>query len=130
MFVLHHLVYSSPASTLENPYFFCECTGSDEPSWYNVATYIAESLNEAGAKVESKPQELPANMQSELFGEYTAAVIGLNSRSRAERLSRLGWEPKEKDCKRSYVEDELPEILKEDNSGFAGYRGLAASGAK
>lgn len=45
---------------------------------------------------------------------YTAAVIGLNSRSRAVRLRELGWQPKEKSIWESYHEDELPVILKED----------------
>lgn len=43
------------------------------------------------------------------------------------RLRELGWEPREKDWKRSYFEDELPEILKEDTGSFAGYKGTVAS---
>lgn len=57
----------------------------------------------------------------------TAPVIGLNSRSRAIRLRELGWQPKEKDWKASYFEDELPEILKEETGSFAGYKGTVAS---
>ena len=48
----------------------------------------------------------------DLFGDVTPAIVGLNSRSRAKRLRALGWEAKEKDWKRSYVEDELPNLLK------------------
>ena len=128
--LLHHLESSDAKSTLDNPYFFCECTGSNEPSWHDIASHIAQSLHQAGKDVDPKPRELPEDLQADLFGPYTAAVIGLNSRSRAERLRRLGWEPREKDWKKSFVEDELPEILKEDSSGFAGYSGTAASGAK
>lgn len=57
----------------------------------------------------------------------TSAVIGLNSRSRAIRLRELGWQPREKDWKASYFEDELPEILKEETGSFAGYKGTVAS---
>lgn len=59
--------------------------------------------------------------------QVTPPVIGLNSRSRAIRLRELGWEPSEKDWKRSYFEDELPEILKEDIGSFSGYKGTVAS---
>ena len=43
--------------------------------------------------------------------ELTPAVIGLNSRSRAVRLRKVGWEPREKDIWESFREDELPAIL-------------------
>ena len=101
MVVLHHLESSSPAKTLENPYFFIESSGDNEPSWYEIAEFIATSLNKAGAKVS---------------GPFTPPVVGMNARSRAVRLRELGWQPREKDWKSSYVEDELPELLKEKRS--------------
>jgi len=125
--LLHHMLKSSPAQTLENPYYFCECTGDNEPSWYEVASLIGESLHKAGKIEDPKPQEVHMNNYADLFGPFTDAVIGLNSRSRAVRLRELGWEPREKDWKRSYVEDELPEILKEEVGGFGGYQGTVAS---
>lgn len=120
--VLHHLESSDPESTLKNPYFFCERTGSDEPSWYFYSAFIASSLHKAGKNVDEQPKQLPSeDLYEDLFSKYTPAIIGMNSRSRAVRLRELGWEAREKDWKRSYVENELPEILKEDNEGFRGY---------
>ena len=120
--VLHHLESSKAEDTLENPYFFCECTGSDEPSWYDYSAGIASALHQAGKSVDPEPKQLPsADLYEDLFSKYTPAIIGMNSRSRAVRLRKLGWKPREKDWKHSYLEDELPKILKEDNKGFSGY---------
>lgn len=118
---------SSPASLLENPYYFCECTGDQEVSWREIAETIGEQLHKAGKIQDPKPRELKEELWGDLFGEFTGPVIGLNSRSRAVRLRELGWQPREKDWKRSYVEDELPEILKEDSKGFEGYKGTVAN---
>ena len=112
IYVLHHLESSKPDATLENLYFFCEGTGTNEPSWYDVADHIASSLREAGKKVEAEPKAPSDDQMEDLFGDVTPAIIGLNSRSRANRLKKLGWEAKEKDWRRSYREDELPNILK------------------
>lgn len=125
--LLHHLETSSPAQTLENPYYFCETTGDQEVSWREVAELIGSELHKAGKIPDPKPRELKKELWGDVFGKFSGAVIGLNSRSRAVRLRDLGWEPREKDWKRSYVEDELPEILKEETGGFAGYKGTAAS---
>ena len=108
---------------LANPYFFCETTEDNEPSWKDVATAIGEGLTRAGKIKDSTPKVTPVDLYGDLFGEYTGAVARLNSRSRANRLRALGWKPVEKDWKRSYLEDELPVILKEDGSRFAGYSG-------
>lgn len=122
MYVLRHLQNSTPKETLENPYFFCECTGSKEPSWYDYSSQIASSLNKAGKDVESEPKRLPStDLYEDLFSKYTPAIVGMNSRSRAVRLRVLGWEPREKDWKHSFEEDELPKILEENNEGFSGY---------
>ncbi|PIA91931.1 hypothetical protein CB0940_09839 [Cercospora beticola] len=125
--LLHHLEKVSAAQTLENPYYFCETTGDNEPSWYEVAKAIGEGLHKAGKLKDPEPKELTKDKWDDAFAGFTGAVIGLNSRSRANRLRALGWEPKEKDWKASYLEDELPEILKEDVGGFAGYKGIVAS---
>ncbi|KAK9769127.1 putative NAD(P)-binding domain-containing protein [Seiridium cardinale] len=126
--LLHHMEHTPPAQLLENPYYFCEATGDDEPSWKEVAELIGESLHKAGQIKDPKPRTIDAKLYGDLFGEYTGAVAGLNSRSRAVRLRELGWKPVEKSWQTSYVQDELPEILKEEgHTDFKGYTGKAAS---
>lgn len=125
--VLDYMTQSSPADLLENPYFFCETTRDEEPSWYDVAALIGKSLHKAGKISSPEPKELTEDLWGDAFGEFTGAVIGLNSRSRANRLRALGWKPREKDWIASYVEDELPEILKEETGKFEGYKGTVAS---
>lgn len=111
--LLHHMEQATPAQLLENPYYFCECTGDDEPSWRDVASAIGEGLHKAGKIKDPQPKTVPEDLYDDLFGEITPAIIGLNSRSRAVRLRELGWYPIEKGWKKSYLEDELPAILKE-----------------
>lgn len=125
--LLHQMELSSPAKVLENPYYFCESTGDQEPSWKEVAELIGQQLHKAGKIKDPKPKELKEDLWGDMFGDFTGAVIGLNSRSRAVRLRELGWQPKEKDWRASYAEDELPEILKEETGSFAGYKGTVAS---
>ncbi|EMC94250.1 hypothetical protein BAUCODRAFT_75287 [Baudoinia panamericana UAMH 10762] len=125
--LLHHIEQSTAQETMTNPYYFCECTGDNEPSWYDVASLVGESLHKAGRIQDPKPREVPKELYGDLFGEFTEPVVGLNSRSRALRLRELGWEPREKDWKSSYVEDELPELLREETGSFSGYAGAVAS---
>ncbi|KAI8964291.1 NAD(P)-binding protein [Daldinia sp. FL1419] len=129
--LLHHLE-STPASSpdiLDNPYYFCEATGDNEPSWVDIASLIGTELHKAGLIPDPKPRTIPPENYSDLFMDFTAAVIGLNSRSRAVRLRELGWKPVEKSLSESYREDELPVILKEnkDWKTFEGYKGPVAS---
>lgn len=119
--LLHYMEQASSAEFVENPYFFCETTGDNEPSWREVASAIGEGLHEAGKIADPEPREFPKESYGQLFSDFTDAIVGLNSRSRAIRLREIGWKPVEKDWKRSLVEDELPAILKEDNSNFQGY---------
>lgn len=125
--LMHHMEDSPATALLDNPYYFCECTGDNEPSWYDVATVVGGGLYQAGKIKDPKPKTLPKELYKDVFGEYTGAVIGLNSRSRAVRLRELGWEPIEKDWRKSYIEDELPELLKEETGNFSGYKGAVAS---
>lgn len=120
--LMHHMEDSAAVSLLENPYYFCECTGDDEPSWLEVAEVIGGGLHRADKIKDPKPRSLSKDDYKNLFGDYTSAVLGLNSRSRAVRLRELGWKPIEKDWRASYIDDELPELLKEESGSFEGYR--------
>jgi hypothetical protein len=116
MTLLHFLESEKLSSPkLSSPYWFCEATGDNEPSWQEIAAHIAESLRAAGkSEVEEKPRQLEGEeLWGDLFGPVTPSIVGINSRSRAVRLRELGWEAREKDWKRSWVEDELPNLLKE-----------------
>ncbi|KAF2452218.1 NAD(P)-binding protein [Karstenula rhodostoma CBS 690.94] len=125
--VLLHYMEKSPASVfLDNPYFFCE--NGREFSWREVAEQVGKSLKEKGLLKDAEPKEFSEKDWEELFGEYTGAVIGLNSRSRAVRLRELGWEAREKGIWESWLEDELPELLKEEGLGKSSrYAGAVAS---
>ncbi|KAI0596187.1 hypothetical protein F4775DRAFT_565991 [Biscogniauxia sp. FL1348] len=131
--VLLHRLESAPADSpdlLDNPYYFCEATGDDEPSWRDIASVIGTGLHQAGLIPDPTPRTIPPETYDDLFGaRFTEPVIGLNSRSRAVRLRELGWKPLEKNWKDSYLQDELPVILKEstDPKAFSGYKGAVAS---
>jgi hypothetical protein len=86
-------------------------TGDNEPSWKEVAEVIGEGLVKAGKIKDKTPREMPEELYKDAFGEFTAPVIGLNSRSRANRLRAHGWKPTEKYWRSSYIEDELPSVL-------------------
>lgn len=111
--LLHHLDSTAAAKTLDSPYYFVETTGDNEPSWHDVATLIGEQLHKAGKIKDPAPRQVPSDLYKDLFGEGTDGTVGLNSRSRAVKLRALGWQPREKDWRRSYVEDELPALLRE-----------------
>ena len=120
--VLHHHMEKSPPSVLlGNPYFFCESSGDHEHSWLEVAKAIGQGLHTAGKLQDPAPRTISDDLYNELFADSTSCVLGLNSRSRAVRLRELGWQPQEKDWKRSLLEDELPQILQEKPSASRGY---------
>ena len=128
--VLHFLEakpFGSP--DLDNPYWFSETTGDDEVSWGTIAAVIGESLHKSGHIADPTPRTLPPETYGDIFGAFTEAAVGSNSRSRAVRLRELGWKPVEKSWKESFVEDELPVILGErkDWKTFSGYAGPVAS---
>jgi nucleoside-diphosphate-sugar epimerase len=110
--LLHHMETSPPGEFLQNPYFFCE--NGKEFSWKEVAGEVGKALYEQSLIKDAAPREFGEEHGEDLFGEYTAGVLGLNSRSRAVRLRQLGWEAREKGIWESFREDELPEILKEE----------------
>ncbi|KAI0474328.1 NAD(P)-binding protein [Xylaria cf. heliscus] len=114
--LMHHMESTAPDNNpqlLNNPYYFCEATGDDEPSWREIAAVIGDSLHEAGAIPDPTPRTIPRDSYGDIYGSETDAGVGMNSRTRALRLRELGWRPVEKDWKASFAEDELPYILKE-----------------
>lgn len=133
--VLLHRLEAEPygSAELENPYYFCESSSSSdeqgEVSWGEIAATIGQALHERGLIADAAPRTVPPETYGDLFGDFTEAVVGRNSRSRAERLRALGWKPVEKGWKASFLEDELPAILKErtDWSTYGGYAAPVAS---
>jgi len=124
--LLHWLEQTPPEKVLENPYFFCE--NGQDCAWTEFVETIGQALHDAGRITDAKPQTILEKDYGDLFGEFTAWVVGSNSRSRAKRLRGLGWKPKEKDVFASLKQDEIP-ILLEEKAEFSGYAGVAASGA-
>ncbi|KAI1802144.1 NAD(P)-binding protein [Daldinia bambusicola] len=130
--LLQHLEAASPSHNpdiLANPYYFCEATGDAEPSWHDVAALVGAELHRAGLISDAEPRTIPPENYGDLFGSGTVSNLGLNSRSRAVRLRGLGWRPVEKSLEESYVQDELPVILKEggDWRAFDGYHKAVSS---
>jgi len=89
---------------------------------------VAKVLHAEGKIKSPESKTIPESDYEDLFGKYTARVVGSNSRSRANRLKSMGWEPKEKGYLDSLVEDEIPIMLKETGD-FHGYGKVAASGS-
>lgn len=58
---------SSPASLLENPYYFCE--SGKEASWKEVAIAIGEGLHKAGKIKDPTPKTLPEDLYGDVFAE-------------------------------------------------------------
>ena len=120
--------YLESNATDANPYFFCENSGDSEPSWGEMVATIGSALHSAGRISDATPKEMPKDTYNDVFGpEFTGPVVGMNSRSRAIRLRELGWKPQEKSWKDSLLQDEMPLLLKEDNSAYKGYAGAVAS---
>lgn len=117
----------SPATVaLENPYFFCE--NGREISWEGIAAMIGKHLQPLGRVKAQQTHEIPESQHVDLFGPYSFVVIGANSRSRAERVRRLGWTPREREIEEAFEVEELP-LLLEETDEFHGYGKAAASGA-
>lgn len=113
--------------SLEPPYFFCE--SGEEISWGELAGMVGKGLKKAGVIDDASPREIPEKDYEDLFGKYSAVVIGANSRSRAERLRELGWRPNQRPVREAFEMEELPLLLKEDLSDYHGYAAPAASGS-
>lgn len=116
--ILHYLERTSGGEVLENPYFFIE--NGDEYSWERCAEEIGRALQKAGKIQDPTPKQIPSELYGDLFGDWSAAVVGQNARNRANRLRALGWKPQEKSTFDSFVSDELP-ILLAEKGDFNGY---------
>lgn len=97
---------------LQHPYFFCE---SGEISWKRLAIIIGSELYKE-VKIES-PQArcIPKNQYDDLYGEFTADVIGCNTRCKSDRLRGLGWTASDflDDLTKAFVTEDLPALLQE-----------------
>ena len=122
--LLHWMEGTSADEVLENPYFFCE--NGRELSWHTCAVDIGIALQKAGRIQDPTPKTIPSENYRDVFAEFSEAVVGSNSRSRANRLRRLGWEPQEKETLASLAEDEIPLVLTETEP-FEGYKKAVAS---
>lgn len=111
MTVLHWMERTSANDVNSNPYWFCE--NGEELSWGQCSAQIGRTLHQAGRIKNPEPKTIPPENYGELFGDGSSTVIGSNSRCRANRLRRLGWEPREKKTLESLVEDEIPILLSE-----------------
>lgn len=126
MTILHWLERSDDSTALEHPYFFCE--NGQEMSWGEAAAMIGKSLHAVGKVQDPTPREIPEAEWNDLFGPYSAVVVGANARNRAERVRELGWQPEHTSITDAFEKEELP-VLLQDTSDFHGYAGAAASGA-
>ncbi|GLA18808.1 hypothetical protein BDQ94DRAFT_181589 [Aspergillus welwitschiae] len=123
--LLQWLERASSKDVFPNPYFFCE--NGQELSWGECAAQIGRILKEAGKVADSTPKTIPTEKYNDLFGDFSGLVVGSNARNRANRLRKLGWEPREKNTFASLEEDEIPLILQEKGE-FNGYAAPVASG--
>jgi nucleoside-diphosphate-sugar epimerase len=109
--LLEHM-QSAPASEfLDNPYFFCESTGDNEPSWRDIAVVVGKGLHAVGRISDPEPKTIALETYHDIKGPATSGLLGMNARSRATRLRKLGWQPVEKPWDQSFLEDELIAIL-------------------
>jgi len=117
---LLHYMEATPSSTFsDNPYFFAE--NGSEFSWREVAEQIGRNLHDAGLIPDPAPRSVDPADYADLMGDLSPLVLGMNSRSRAERLRTLGWESREKGWSESLRADELPELCREEGVEFNGY---------
>lgn len=97
---------------LQHPCFFCE---SGEISWRKLATIIGQELHKAGKIESSQAKFISKDQYGDLYGEFTADVIGCNARCKSGRLRGLGWTASEflDDLTKAFVTEDLPALLQE-----------------
>ncbi|KAF1361482.1 NAD dependent epimerase/dehydratase family protein [Lizonia empirigonia] len=123
--LLHWLEGTDSTDIYENPYLFCE--NGHELSWGECAAEIGRFIHQNGLFEAPEAKPIPKDLYDDIFGfEYTDVVLGSNSRNRAQRLRKLGWEPREKQTLDSLREEEISMILKEGKP-FSGYSKAVAS---
>ncbi|KAI9641309.1 hypothetical protein NHQ30_010111 [Ciborinia camelliae] len=123
--ILLHAIENNQVD-LQNPYFFCN--NGEDLSWGECAAEIGRILHQEGKIKSPEPRTIPPELYGDLFGPYSSVVIGSNSKSRANRLRQLGWEPREKKTLAS-LRDEISIIMQEQGV-FSGYAGPVASGTQ
>lgn len=127
MVILHWMETADASEVLPNPYFFCD--SGTEMTWGEAASEIGKILHAAGKIDSPEPRNPPKDLYADLFGPFTPTTVGANSRSRGERLRKMGWSPREKGVFESLRDDEIPLIFSDDRSAdFKGYEGVASSG--
>ncbi|CRG90693.1 hypothetical protein PISL3812_07738 [Talaromyces islandicus] len=124
MTLLHWMKQTNANDVNNNPYWFCE--NGEELSWGECSAEIERALYHAGRIGGPEPKTVAPENYGDLFGENSRSVLGSNSRSRANRLRSLGWQPREKRTLESLVEDEIPILLKETGE-WQGYKPEIAS---
>ncbi|KAL6242330.1 hypothetical protein RBB50_010878 [Rhinocladiella similis] len=108
--VMHFLEDADQSEVLANPYWLCE--NGEEFTWKEAAETIGQALYKAGRIQDPTPRNPPEDLYPELIGHKTESYMGLNCRAEAVRLRKLGWEAREKGIWESYLQDELPVILR------------------
>ncbi|KIW17805.1 hypothetical protein PV08_05000 [Exophiala spinifera] len=108
--VMHFLEDAGQGDVLANPYWLCE--NGEEFTWKEAAETIGQALYKAGKIQDPTPRIPPQDLYPELCAHKTESYMGLNCRARAVRLRKLGWEAREKGIWESYLQDELPVILR------------------
>jgi nucleoside-diphosphate-sugar epimerase len=122
--LLHWLESKESTEVHDNPYFFCE--NGHELSWGDCAAEIGRLLHSDDRCSSPEPKSIPRNLYGDIFGpDLTDAVLGSNSRSRAQRLRKLGWEAREEQTLHA-LREEIQLILKESKP-FSGYSKAVAS---
>jgi nucleoside-diphosphate-sugar epimerase len=128
MALLHWIEQTSATDVNTNPYWFCE--NGEELSWGECSAEIGRALYQASRIKDPEPKTIPPENYGDLFGGGSGSVLGSNSRSRANRLRGLGWQPREKKTLQSLVEDEVPILLKETGEWQGYMHEIASRGSK
>lgn len=102
----------------------------EELPWGVCSAEIGRALYHAGRVKDPEPKTIPPEYYGDLFGEGSGSVLGSNSRSRANRLRGLGWQPREKKTLQSLVGDEIPILLKETGEWQGYLHEIASRGSK
>lgn len=89
-------------------YYFTE---NGEHYWVELSERIAKCAAELGYIEKAEMEQMGEEKAKETAG-FEAISWGWNSRSKAERLSKvLGWKPKQRS-----IEDEVPTIVKSEHA--------------